>query len=68
MKNEEILFKEYQTLREEIIASMSNRNQILSYGLAIIGLLFTSAAALNKTELSFIILILAIPIVCILYQ
>ena len=41
----EIMLKEYETLRQEVLAAMSNRNSILSFGLATIGAIFTASIA-----------------------
>jgi len=69
----EIMLKEYETLREEVLAAMSNRNSILSFGLAIIGAIFTASIATHtKTGYSILasyLLILAVPAVtnCVLF-
>ena len=63
----EILFKEYETLRAEILASMSNRISILSFGLATIGAIFTASIAIYITSdnviLPGMVLSLAIPFI-----
>ncbi len=74
MKPEEILLKEYETLRNESQNSMSNRNQILSFGLAAIALIIMgSVSVFNNTEfrtadltIPSFNLIVIIPIICAL--
>jgi hypothetical protein len=65
----EIMLKEYETLRQEVLAAMSNRNSILSFGLAIIGAIFTASIAAdmvaNVSDVSSLILILAVPAISI---
>jgi len=64
MKEEiEILFKEYDALREEIVSGISGRHTILSIGIAAIGLICTSAVAFSKSapELTGLIFILGVP-------
>ena len=62
----EILIKEYETLRAEILASMSNRISILSFGLATIGAIFTAGIiayiSSDNTILPSMVLSLAIPL------
>jgi hypothetical protein len=66
MNSVEILIKEYETLRSEILTSMSNRISILSFGLATIGAIFTASMAVfitsNNVILPSMILSLAIPL------
>jgi len=74
MKPEEILFKEYDSLRSESQNSMSNRNQILSFGLAAIALIIMGSIAdfantgVQKANLNIAAfnLIVVIPIICAL--
>lgn len=69
MSEEEILLKEYDTLRNEILTAMTNRNSILTYGLATIGILYTGVAALDKSSdnsiFSIIILMVVSPVLCV---
>lgn len=68
MKPVEILLKEYETLRQEILTAMSNRISILSFGLASIGAIFTASIAIYSTNnalLSGLALTLAIPAISI---
>lgn len=39
----EIMLKEYETLRQESLNAMNNRNTILSFGLATIGVIFAAS-------------------------
>lgn len=68
MNKEEVLFKEYDTLRAEILTAMTNRNTILTFGLATIGVLYTGAAALTRSSdysnLTVLILTLIAPLIC----
>ena len=70
----EIMLKEYETLREEVLAAMSSRNSILSFGLAIIGAIFTASIAthtqIGYSILASYLLILAVPSVtnCVLFM
>jgi heme/copper-type cytochrome/quinol oxidase subunit 4 len=61
----EILLKEYETLRQEILATMNNRVSILSFGLAGIGVVFTASLATDSTNahplFSSLVLVLAVP-------
>ena len=69
MNDKEVLFKEYETLRNEILTAMTARNSILSFGLATVGVLFTGAAAVfvvqQKAVLPALVLMLVAPIICI---
>jgi fatty acid desaturase len=64
MDKEEILLKEYESLRAEILNAMANRNTILTFGLATIGILFTGAVSLTPSNLPVIILMIVVPLVC----
>lgn len=61
----EIMLKEYETLRQEILTAMSSRNSILSFGLATIGAIFTAGIAAYTADtyslLSSLMLMLAVP-------
>lgn len=62
----EILLKEYDTLRAEILTAMASRHSIVTFGLATVGVLWSAAATLVAAEkdhqtLAFIILALIIP-------
>jgi hypothetical protein len=46
MDKEEILLKEYDSLRAEVLNAIANRNSILTFGLATIGVLFTGTVSL----------------------
>jgi len=64
MKEEiEILFKEYDALRAEIVSGLSGRHTILSIGIAAIGLICTSAVAFSKStpELTGLIFTFGVP-------
>ena len=69
MNTKEILIKEYEALRAEILIAMTSRNTILSYGLAVIGVLYSAVAAMAvakvDTLLPSIVLMLVVPCVCI---
>ena len=64
MDSSDILLKEYETLRQEILAAMSSRNSILSFGLATIGAILTASLATqtgpSPSLLSSLILELAV--------
>jgi hypothetical protein len=61
----EILIKEYETLRQEILATIDSRNSILSFGLATIGAIFTGSVISDNIGSSppftSLILMLAVP-------
>lgn len=63
----EVLFKEYETLRAEILTAMNSRNSILSFGLAVIGAIFAASIATFKNTsdnlLSSLILIFLVPLI-----
>lgn len=65
MDSVEIMLKEYETLRQESLNAMNNRNIILSFGLATIGAIFTGSIVAYTTGIYSIIpslaLILLIP-------
>lgn len=65
MEPVEIMLKQYEMIRQEVLASMSNRTSILSFGLATIGAIFTaSIATYTKSRyslLSSLMLIFAVP-------
>jgi len=65
MTEVEIILKEYESLRQEILVAMSNRISILSFGLATIGAVFTASIAVsasgNYSLLASLMLILAVP-------
>ncbi len=69
MNANEILIKEYEALRAEILLAMTSRNTILSYGLAVIGVLYSGVAAMAvakvDTLLPSIVLMLVVPSVCL---
>jgi len=65
----DIKLEEYKTLRTESLQSMRNRNEILSFGTASIGVIFWAATNLysnGKMLFSFYILLLLLPALCIL--
>lgn len=68
MKPIEILIKEYETLRQEILSTMNSRISILSFGLGTIGAIFTASIAIYVTSNNIILpsltLSLAIPFIC----
>lgn len=65
MDSIEILLKEYETLRQESLDTINNRNTILSFGLATIGAIFAGSSIAYTTGtyslVSSLVLILAIP-------
>lgn len=65
MDSVEIMLKEYETLRQESLNTINNRNTILSFGLATIGTIFTGSIVAYTTGtyalISSLALILAIP-------
>jgi len=69
MDKADILLKEYETLRHEILAAMNSRNSILSFGLATIGAIFTASLATQTDStpslLTSLILELAVPAISI---
>jgi len=68
MKPIEVLIKEYETLRQEILSTMNNRISILSFGLGTIGAIFTASIAIYVTSNNIILpsltLSLAVPFIC----
>jgi len=69
MDSVEIMLKEYETLRQESLNSMNNRNTIISFGLATIGAIFAGSIVAYTTGtyslISSLALILVIPIISI---
>jgi|CXWL01.1.fsa_nt_gi hypothetical protein len=69
MDKADILLKEYETLRQEILVAMSSRNSVLSFGLATIGAIFTASLATQTgatpSLLSSLILELGVPAISI---
>jgi hypothetical protein len=69
MDQVEIMLREYETLRQEVLTSMSNRNSILSFGPGTIGAILTASIAVELvkeiSEISGLMLILAVPIISI---
>jgi hypothetical protein len=65
MDSIEILLKEYDTLRQEIIATISSRSSILSFGVGTIGVLLTAGMATGSLSggslVAGLILILLVP-------
>lgn len=67
----EVLLKEYDTLRAEILTAMASRHSIVTFGLATVGALWTAAAtvlvaASEETHvLSYILLTFVSPLVSI---
>jgi hypothetical protein len=65
MEPVEIMLKEYEMIRQEVLASMANRTSILSFGLATIGAIFTASIATYTVStyalLSSLMLIFAVP-------
>jgi len=61
----DILIREYETLRQEILTTMANRNTILSFGLASVGAIFTASIAFSKENslslLGSLMLIIGLP-------
>ena|GEM_PF-3659972 len=69
MDDVEIMFKEYDAVKEEIADSIKARNQILSFGLATVAILINGiSTTLNNTslqKLSFILCFLVLPAFCV---
>lgn len=66
----DIMLEEYRTLRQESLDAMKNRNTILSFGLAVIGAVFTGSIVAHRNDAyspaSDFSLILMIPAISIL--
>lgn len=66
----EVMLKEYEMLRQEILGAMSNRAQIISFGLGTIGVLFagilTSDLAKESPKLLIVVFSFAIPTASVL--
>lgn len=62
------LFKEYDTLRQESLQSMSNRNQIIAFGLGTLGILVSGTLAAPSPRPDFIRLVFSVglPVVSVL--
>jgi len=45
MEKTDVMLKEYETLRQEILTAMGSRNSVLSFGLATIGAILTASLA-----------------------
>ncbi len=69
MDEKEVLFKEYEAVRQEIITSLSNRITILSVGLTATGVLITIALAFaeSRPTVCTFIFIIGIPSICIFF-
>lgn len=69
MNQVEIMLKEYETLRQEILMAMNNRINILQFGITVIGAIFTvTVATYNKQSsllLANLIFAVVIPSICI---
>ena len=65
MKDIEILFKEYDALRSEVLTGLSGRNTILSVGIAVVGINCTLAGGFAKSnsELPGFIFALGVPVI-----
>lgn len=65
MDKVEILLKEYETLRAEILTAMNSRSSILSFGIAAVGAVFSASIAVSavtsSTLLSAFMLMGAVP-------
>lgn len=65
MDKTDVMLKEYETLRQEILTAMGSRNSILSFGLATIGAIFTASLATQTGNtpslLASLILELGVP-------
>ncbi|WP_434683845.1 hypothetical protein [Pseudanabaena minima] len=68
MNSLEIMFKEYDALRQEVLASMTNRISILSFGIAAVGAIFTASIATYTNQpsslLISLILTVILPFIC----
>ena len=66
----ELMLKEYETLRQESLDSINNRSQIVSFGLATIGLIvaaiFALDSSLQSTALVVLVFSVGIPIISVL--
>ena len=69
MEKTEALMREYETLREEALGSMSNRAQIVSFGLATVGVLsagvFASEVAAQEVGLILLVFNAAVPTISV---
>ena len=63
MKSVDIMLKEYETLRQEILTAMQGRHSILSFGQATIGVLFAASAALYAASGQSLFLSLVLSLV-----
>ncbi len=69
MQEEEVLFKEYEALRGEVVAGLTSRSTILSFGFTTLGVILTLAFSIPGTEFSAVVFLLAGPLIsgCIMY-
>ena len=69
MDSAEILLKEYETLRQEVMVAMGSRNSILSFGLATMGAIFTASVATQTGEspspFASLILSIIVPLISV---
>jgi hypothetical protein len=61
----DIIIKEYETLRQEILAAMTNKISILSFGLATIGAVFAASVVISGGDsiLPGLILSITVPLI-----
>ncbi len=62
MGNLDILFKEYDALRAEVLAGLQSRNTIVSIGLAALGVMWTGAVGLREHDSGIMGLVLALGV------
>jgi hypothetical protein len=64
----DVFMEEYKVLRDEIVQSLSSRLQILSFGLATVGVLVagaTTALSRGETRVAPIVLLVMVPAACL---
>lgn len=54
--------EEYRALRAEIIQSMDDGNQVMSLGLASIGVVFGAAVSVKGTDVGFYVFVICLPV------
>jgi cell division protein FtsW (lipid II flippase) len=62
MTTEEIEMEQYRALRGEILRAMEDGNQVMSFGLAAIGIVISAGLSVKDTALGFIMFAAVVPL------
>lgn len=61
MTTNDFAMEEYRALRAEIIQSMNDGNQVMTFGLGTIGLVYSAVLSIENTPFDFYVLVLGLP-------